>query len=483
MNSQDISNKARNILLKNSDIDLKVIEGSLDLLNARNIDFGDIFFERVASESFILEEGIIKGGSFDISQGVGVRAVTGAKTGFSYSDVLEASSLREACLAARSIFCKEGKGLKVSSKFMPVAPLYSDEDPLTSLGRERKIKLLELIDEMARATDPRITQVIASLSTSYRVIMVCRTDGHIAYDIKPVVCLAANVTMESKGKRENGFGAAGGAFMLDKITSETCLKDIATKAVNVAALNIDAAPAPAGTMPVVLGSGWPGVLIHEAVGHGLEGDFNRTGSSNFTGKIGQKVASDACTIIDNGTLRNRRGSQSVDDEGTKTQENILIENGILKGYMQDRQNAMLMHMKETGNGRRECYNCLPIPRMTNTYMLPGKYTRDEIIQSVDQGIYAVNFKGGQVDITSGKFVFSTSEAYMIRKGKIAEPIKGATLIGNGPETMQQVSMVGNDLELDCGIGTCGKAGQSVPVGIGTPTLKIDTITVGGTKAN
>ena len=478
---QDISTKAQNILLKNSDIDHAEILKSLDLLNARSIDFGDLFFERVSSESFVLEEGIIKGGSFDISQGVGVRAVSGAKTGFSYSDVLDVNSLHEACLAARSISNKEGNGINLSPRIINNIQLYSDDDPLLSISREQKIKILEKINELARASDPRVTQVMASLSSSYRVIMVCRTDGNISFDIKPTVCLAANVTMESNGRRETGFGASGGALMLDQIAGEDTLQKIATQAVGVAALNIEASPAPAGSMPVVLGSGWPGVLIHEAVGHGLEGDFNRTGSSNFTNRIGQKVASESCTIIDNGTLRDRRGSQSIDDEGTNTQETVLIENGILKGYMQDRQNAMLMNMKETGNGRRESYNCLPLPRMTNTYMLPGKFQKNEIIESVKEGIYAVNFKGGQVDITSGKFVFSTSEAYMIRNGKIAEPIKGATLIGNGPETMQHVSMVGNDLELDCGIGTCGKAGQSVPVGIGPPTLKIDTITVGGTE--
>ncbi len=482
MENKEIQQKAHDILLKNSDIDDAAIIHSLELLQERHIDFGDLFFERVSSESFVLEEGIIKGGSFDISQGVGVRAIIGGKTGFSYSDVLDKNSLKEACLAARSISSVNTTVPKIAITPYAVKPLYSDEDPLLSMSRDSKIKLLEAIDEMIRAEDKRVTQVIASLNSSYRVILVARTDGQLAYDIKPIVSVAANVTMEHNGKRENGFGSAGGAFMLDRIANEDTLKNIAHEAVRVASLNLDAAAAPAGSMSVVLGAGWPGVLIHEAVGHGLEGDFNRTGSSNFTGLIGQKVASNACTIVDNGTMPERRGSSSIDDEGTPSKSNILIENGILKGYMQDRQNAMLMKQSLTGNGRRESYNCLPMPRMTNTYMMPGNYDRQEIIESVKDGIYAVNFKGGQVDITSGKFVFSTSEAYRIRNGKIAEPIKGATLIGNGPETMQQVSMVGNDLEFDRGIGVCGKGGQSVPVGIGTPTLKIDAITVGGTEA-
>ena len=479
MNIQEMT---QNILFKNSDIDSRIIKSSLALLHERKMDFGDLFFERVSSESFVLEEGIIKGGSFDISQGVGVRTVLGGKTGFSYSDVLDAASLKEACLAARSISQDHVTPQKISLKHTEIKPLYDANDPLLSIPREQKIKVLERIDTLVRASDPRVKQVIAGLSSSYRVILIADSDGKISCDIKPIVSLSASVTLEQNGKREQGFGAAGGAFMLDRITKEEDLAAIANEAVRVAALNLEAIPAPAGNMTVVLGSGWPGVLIHEAVGHGLEGDFNRTGSSNFTGKIGTQVASKACTIVDDGTMTERRGSQSIDDEGNNTQRNVLIEKGILKGYMQDRQNAMLMKMKPTGNGRRESYNCLPIPRMTNTFMLPGDYDKNEIIEGVDKGIYAVNFKGGQVDITSGKFVFSTSEAYLIEHGKITAPIKGATLIGNGPETMKQVSMVGNDLSFDKGIGVCGKAGQSVPVGIGTPTLKIDSITVGGTNS-
>lgn len=478
----NIQEQTKNILFKNSDIDSKIIESSLALLHERKMDFGDLFFERVSSESFFLEEGIIKGGSFDISQGVGVRTVLGGKTGFSYSDVLDAASLKEACLAARSISQESVNPRRISLNNIKTKPLYDANDPILSIPREQKIKALERIDALARAADPRVKQFIAALSSTYRVILIADSDGRISCDIKPIVSLSASVTLEQKGNREQGFGAAGGAFMLDRITKEEDLANIAREAVRVAALNLEAIPAPAGNMTVVLGSGWPGVLIHEAVGHGLEGDFNRTGSSNFTGKIGTQVASKACTIVDDGTMAERRGSQSIDDEGNKTQRNVLIEKGILKGYMQDRQNAMLMKTQPTGNGRRESYNCLPIPRMTNTFMLPGDYDKNEIIEGVDKGIYAVNFKGGQVDITSGKFVFSTSEAYLIEHGKITAPIKGATLIGNGPETMKQVSMVGNDLSFDKGIGVCGKAGQSVPVGIGTPTLKIDSITVGGTKS-
>ena len=323
---------------------------------------------------------------------------------------------------------------------------------------------------------------MAGLSCTHRTTLVMPTDNPSRYDIKPMVHLSVSVVMEKDGRREVGYASAGGAILLDELLKNNSLKDLAKEAVRIASVNMEAIPAPAGTMTVVLGAGWPGVLVHEAVGHGLEGDFNRTGASAFTGKIGQKVASEACTIIDDGTIPNRRGSMSFDDEGTDTASNVLIEKGILKGYMQDRQNAMLMNMKPTGNGRRESYNCLPMPRMTNTFMQKGDFTKDEILSSVKDGIYAVNFKGGQVDITSGQFVFSTSEAYLIKDGKISTPIKGATLIGNGPKTMQQVSMVGKDLEFDAGVGVCGKAGQSVPVGIGQPTVKIDSITVGGTKA-
>ena len=472
------------ILFKNSDLNLNCISQGIETLYSRQIDFGDIFFERLTSESFSLEEGLIKGGSFDISQGVGVRAVAGAKTGFAYSDVLDVESLQEACLAARSI----SHGIScpracVTPKAFRGKELYPPSSPIDSLSREEKTGILEYIDKKARSADPRIVQVMAGLSCLHRVILIMDTDGRLSCDIKPLVSLSVNVIMKQQSRRESGFAAAGGAIMLDELLQGHKADKLIDDAVRTASLNLEAIPAPSGPMSVVLGAGWPGVLIHEAVGHGLEGDFNRTGSSAFTGLIGQKVASEACTIVDNGSMPGRRGSLSIDDEGYPGARNVLIENGILKGYMQDRQNAMLMQMPMTGNGRRADYSCLPLPRMTNTYMLNGKYTLEEILSSIKKGIYAVNFRGGQVDITSGKFVFSTSEAYLIENGKATTPIKGATLIGNGPEIMKQVSMVGNDLKLDDGVGVCGKSSQSVPVGIGEPTVKVDTLTVGGTDSS
>lgn len=475
--------KTKSILWGNSDITHESANKALQLLCERKIDFGDLFFERVVSESFSLEESIVKGGSFNISQGVGVRAIDGTKSGFAYSDVLDNKSLYEACSAAHSISKGHNcNGININKGVKKTNALYVSDDPIFSMNRSQKAKILEILNAEARALDPRVVQVMAGLSCTHRTTLVMPTDNPSRYDIKPMVHLSVSVVMEKDGRREVGYASAGGAILLDELLKNNSLKDLAKEAVRIASVNMEAIPAPAGTMTVVLGAGWPGVLVHEAVGHGLEGDFNRTGSSAFTGKIGQKVASEACTIIDDGTIPNRRGSMSFDDEGTDTASNVLIEKGILKGYMQDRQNAMLMNMKPTGNGRRESYNCLPMPRMTNTFMQKGDFTKDEILSSVKDGIYAVNFKGGQVDITSGQFVFSTSEAYLIKDGKISTPIKGATLIGNGPKTMQQVSMVGNDLEFDAGIGVCGKAGQSVPVGIGQPTVKIDSITVGGTKA-
>ncbi|MGN1280369.1 MAG: metalloprotease TldD [Succinivibrio sp.] len=475
--------KVKNILWKNSDITEESTLKALNTLNSRNIDFGDLFFERVVSEGFSLEEGIIKGGSFNISQGVGVRAVSGTKTGFAYSDVLDNRSLMEACNAAHSISSGHNcNSIEIKKDVKDSKALYVGDDPIFSMERSEKAAVLEVLDKEARKLDPRVIQVIANLSCSHRTTLIMPTDSPIRYDIKPIVHISVTVVMESNGRRENGSASAGGAILLNSLLASTSLKDMAAEAVRIAAVNLEAAQAPAGAMTVVLGSGWPGVLIHEAVGHGLEGDFNRTGSSTYSGRIGQKVASSVCTIIDDGTIANRRGSMSVDDEGTDTRKNILIENGILRSYMQDKQNARLMNTVSTGNGRREGYNCLPMPRMTNTYLQGGEFSNEEILSSVKNGIYAVNFKGGQVDITSGQFVFSTSEAYLIENGKITTPIKGATLIGNGPETMSKISMVGNDLEFDGGIGVCGKGGQSVPVGIGQPTVKIDSITVGGTKA-
>ena len=471
------------LLWDGSDIDPQVLQEASQTLTAKSIDWGDLYFELTQSESFSLEDGIIKGGSFDISKGVGVRAICGAKTGFAYSDIVDKYSLLEACKAARTIsHGHKCQALNVNPKILSRPPLYSEDNPIMSLRREEKVAVLEKIDTYARAKDPRVIQVMAALSCSHKVSLTMSTDGEITCDIKPIVQLIVNLVLEQGQRREMGFVSSGGAIMLPELLANDKALALADEAVRIGALNLEAINAPAGTMPVVLGAGWPGVLIHEAVGHGLEGDFNRTKTSTFTGRLGEQVASKACTIIDDGTLEKRRGSMTFDDEGTPSAHNVLIENGILKGYMQDKQNAALMGMAPTGNGRRESYNCLPLPRMTNTYMLPGQYDKDEIIASVKNGIYAVNFSGGQVDITSGKFVFSTSEAYLIENGKITTPIKGATLIGNGPETMCQVSMVGNDLKFDDGIGTCGKAGQSVPVGIGQPTLKIDAITVGGSEA-
>lgn len=474
--------KVKNILWRDCDITEESAITALNTLNSRNIDFGDLFFERVVSESFSLEESIIKGGSFNISQGVGVRAVNGPKTGFAFSDVLDKKSLMEACYAARSISSGHNcDKVEIKSSVKDTKALYVDDDPIFSMERSQKAAILEILDKEARKLDPRVIQVMASLSCKHRTTLIMPTDAPTRYDIKPTVHLSVTVVMESNGQRETGSSSAGGAVLLNNLLENNSLKDIAKEAVRVASVNLEAIQAPAGTMPVVLGAGWPGVLVHEAVGHGLEGDHNRTGSSTYTGKIGQKVASSACTIIDDGTIANRRGSLSVDDEGTDSKHNVLIEKGILKGYMQDKLNAKLMNTVSTGNGRREGYNCIPMPRMTNTYLDNGEFSKEEIISSITNGIYAVNFKGGQVDITSGQFVFSASEAYLIENGKVTTPIKGVTLIGNGPETMSKVSMVGNDLEFDAGIGVCGKAGQSVPVGIGQPTVKIDSITVGGSK--
>jgi TldD protein len=416
---------------------------------------------------------------------VGVRAVSGDKTGFAYSDELTASALSQAVTAARGIAERGGDGRFQIGREQPVTARYLGRNPLDSLQREQKIALLQQMDAFARSLDPAVTQVIASISGVYEEILVLGTDGTLATDLRPLVRLNCSVLAERNGRRERGGSGGGGRvgydYFLEEVDGQPRALGYVKEAVRQALVNLEAVDAPAGTMPVVLGAGWPGVLLHEAVGHGLEGDFNRKGSSAYSGRIGEQVASSLCTIVDDGTLANRRGSLSVDDEGTASGYNVLIENGVLKGYMQDKLNARLMKMAPTGNGRRESYAHLPMPRMTNTYMLPGQTPPEEIIRSVKKGIYAPNFGGGQVDITSGRFVFSASEAYLIEDGKLTAPIKGATLIGNGPEAMSQVSMVGNDLALDSGVGVCGKDGQSVPVGVGQPTLKLDRMTVGGTQ--
>lgn len=471
---------ARNTLLKPTGLTEQQLEKILGNILGSTIDNADLYFQADYQESWVLEDGMVKEGSYHIHQGVGVRAMSGEKTGFAYSDDIILPALNNAAIAARSI-AHHGQSAQLHISGNIVGHnLYTTTNPLTTIGEQEKINLLRAIDAEARKIDPRIHQVIASLAGSYEVILIMTTEGKLAADIRPLVRLSVSVLAEQNGRRESGNAGGGGRTGYQFFLENDRALNYARDAVRVALLNLEAVPAPAGTMPVVLGPGWPGVLLHEAVGHGLEGDFNRKGTSAFTGKIGQRVASDCCTVVDDGTLANRRGSLNIDDEGTPTNCTMLIENGILKGYMQDKQNARLMGTQSTGNGRRESYSHLPMPRMTNTYMLPGKYDPQEIIASVEKGLYAVNFGGGQVDITSGKFVFSASEAYLIENGKITRPVKGATLIGNGPDVLTQVSMLGNDLKLDDGIGTCGKEGQSVPVGVGQPTVKIDALTVGGT---
>lgn len=445
------------------------------------VDYADLYFQYTRSEGWSLEEGIVKTGSFSIGQGVGVRAISGEKTAFAYSDTLSPDAVISSARAVRSI-ARQGAGkVKVAAlnRPSPRHTLYSSVDPLTTLQASEKVALLERIERMARAKDPRVIQVMASLGAEYDVILVAGSDGRMAADVRPLVRLSLTVIAEQGGRREMGHGGGGGRQGLEYF-SEALLEDYVERAVHEALVNLEARAAPAGEMTVVLGSGWPGILLHEAVGHGLEGDFNRKGSSVFAGKIGKRVASKGVTVVDDGTLKDRRGSLNVDDEGNPTQRNVLIEDGILRGYMQDTMNARLMKTSVTGNGRRESFAHLPMPRMTNTYMLSGDKPPEEIVASVKRGLYAVNFGGGQVDITNGKFVFSASEAYMIENGKVTYPVKGATLIGNGMDAMNRISMIGNDMRLDSGVGTCGKEGQSVPVGVGMPTLRMDGLTVGGT---
>lgn len=456
----------------------------LGLLSERHLDYADLFFQSSFHESWVLEDRIIKDGSYNIDQGVGVRAVSGEKTGFAYADQISLQALTQSATAARSIVNQQGSGKSQILTNVEYKKLYSVTDPLQSLSREQKIDLLHRVDQIARAEDPRVIEVNASLTGVYEQVLVAATDGTLAADIRPLVRLSVSVLVEHDGKRERGSSGGGGRYgyeyFLEIHQGQVVAEQYAREAVRMALVNLSAIAAPAGMMPVVLGAGWPGVLLHEAVGHGLEGDFNRRGTSVFSGQVGEQVASPLCTVVDDGTIVGRRGSLAIDDEGVPGQYNVLIENGILRNYIQDKLNARLMGVAPTGNARRESYAHVPMPRMTNTYMLAGTSTPEEIIASVDKGIYAPNFGGGQVDITSGKFVFSTSEAYLIENGKITSPVKGATLIGSGVEAMQQISMVGNDLALDKGVGVCGKEGQSVPVGVGQPTLKLDKMTVGGT---
>nr|WP_298135710.1 metalloprotease TldD [uncultured Pseudomonas sp.] len=467
-------------LLGPGGLSIEQLPGVLGDLAGPGIDAADLYFQSQVSETWVLEDGIVKEGSFHLDQGVGVRAQSGEKTGFAYSNAITADALAQAAQAARSI-ARAGQNGQVRAFSSPaVTALYGHDNPLDVIGRAEKVELLKQVDQATRALDPRIKQVTVSLAGVWDRVMVAAVDGSLAADIRPLVRFNVSVIVEQNGRRERGGQGGGGRTDYRYFMREDRAMGYAREALRQALVNLEAIPAPAGSMPVVMGAGWSGVLLHEAVGHGLEGDFNRKGSSAYSGRMGEKVASSLCTIVDDGTLAERRGSLSIDDEGTPTQCTTLIENGVLKGYMQDKLNARLMGVACTGNGRRESYAHLPMPRMTNTYMLAGESDPEEIIRSVKKGIYCANLGGGQVDITSGKFVFSTSEAYLIEDGKITAPVKGATLIGNGPEAMSKVSMVGNDLALDSGVGTCGKDGQSVPVGVGQPTLKIDAITVGGT---
>ncbi len=474
---------AQSLLLEPYGLTEQHLHGALGDIFQHRVDFADLYFQYTRSEAWSLDEGIVKSGSFSIDQGVGVRAVSGDKTAFAYSDVLSPQALREAAVTTRAI-ARAGQSAKVkpsaSAKLsVPPTILYGDFDPLAALSSQDKVDLLGRVERLARAKDSRVTQVMASLAGEYDVVMVMRSDGVMAADVRPLVRLSVSVIVEQAGRREQGSSGGGGRQNLLMFT-DTLIEHYVNEAVRQALVNLESRPAPAGTMPVVLGPGWPGVLLHEAVGHGLEGDFNRKGSSAFAGRIGQQVAAKGVTVVDDGTLADRRGSLNIDDEGQATQCTVLIEDGILRGYIQDSLNARLMKVAPTGNGRRESYAHLPMPRMTNTYMLAGRDDPKEIVASLDRGLYAVNFGGGQVDITSGKFVFSASEAYWVEGGKIQYPVKGATIIGNGPDALTRVTMIGNDLELDSGVGTCGKEGQSVPVGVGQPTLRIEALTVGGT---
>ncbi|MCX8049916.1 MAG: metalloprotease TldD [Methylohalobius sp.] len=471
---------ARRILLEPYGLEFSHLDQVLGRILTTPVDLADIYLQFSRFESWVLEDGIVKEGAHSLEQGFGVRAVCGDKTGFAYSDVIEFAALMEAASKARAIARHATSAREAIAASASPRQLYPYVDPLQSLSAEDKVDLLCRLDKIARQSDPRVEQVIVSLAGSFEVILIVTQDGALQADVRPLVRLNVNVIMTHRGRREQGSAGGGGRTDYQFFLENQRAEGYVAEAVHQAQVNLEAAPAPAGTLTVVLGSGWPGVLLHEAIGHGLEGDFNRKGTSAFSGRIGEKVASSLCTVVDDGTLPGQRGSLNLDDEGTPTQRTVLIEGGILKNYMQDRMNAHLMGTLSTGNGRRESYAYPPLPRMTNTYLLPGEYSPEEIIASVDKGLYAKNFGGGQVDITSGKFVFSACEAYWIENGRIAYPVKGATLIGNGPEVLTRVSMVGNDLCLDPGVGTCGKEGQSVPVGVGQPTLRVDGLTVGGT---
>jgi TldD protein len=472
---------AQQLLLTPFGLDESHLGKALAEITAHRVDDADLYFQYTRSEGWSLEEGIVKTGSFSIDQGVGVRAVSGEKTAFAYSDDISEASLLDAARTVRSI-SSAGRSARVKTAVRKIAPsrsLYGGIDPISTLDSTAKVQLLEKAEKLARSRDPRVAQVMAGLASEYDVVLVARADGTLAADVRPLVRLSVTVIAEQNGRREMGSGGGGGRFGLAYF-DDAKIAEYVDQAVKAALTNLDARPAPAGELTVVLGAGWPGILLHEAIGHGLEGDFNRKGSSAFSGRIGERVAAKGVTVLDDGTIADRRGSLNVDDEGNASQRNVLIEDGILKGYIQDSLNARLMKVKPTGNGRRESYAHVPMPRMTNTYMLGGDKDPKEIVASIKKGLYATNFGGGQVDITSGKFVFSASEAYWVENGKIQYPVKGATIVGNGPDALTRVTMIGNDMALDSGVGTCGKEGQSVPVGVGQPTLRIDGLTVGGT---
>jgi TldD protein len=472
---------AQSLLLEPFGLSPTHLQRALGEIMSHGVDDADLYFQTTRSEGWSLEEGIVKTGSFSIDQGVGVRAVSGEKTAFAYSDDLSWDSLIDAAHTVRSISAQgQGRKVRVPAVKVPKSrSLYPGVDPIASLDSTGKVALLEKVERMAKAKDPRVKQVMAGLASEYDVVLVARADGTLAADVRPLIRLSVTVIAEQSGRREAGSSGGGGRFGLAYF-DDAMVQSYVDEAVSYALTNLDARPAPAGEMVVVLGSGWPGILLHEAVGHGLEGDFNRKGSSAFAGRVGQRVAAKGVTVLDDGTIADRRGSLNVDDEGHASQRNVLIEDGILRGYIQDAMNARLMGVKPTGNGRRESYAHVPMPRMTNTYMLGGDKAPEEIVASIKKGLYATNFGGGQVDITSGKFVFSASQAYWVENGQIQYPVKGATLVGNGPDALTRVSMIGNDMKLDSGVGTCGKEGQSVPVGVGQPTLRIDGLTVGGT---
>ena len=476
---------AKSLLLDPFGLNESHLTQALNEIRAHKVDEADLYFQYTRAEGWSLEEGIVKTGSFSIDQGVGVRAVSGEKTAFAYSDDISVASLLDAARTVRTISsaAQSPRVRSVARKMANGRSLYPGLDPIATLDSAAKVDLLGTVERLARAKDPRVAQVMAGLASEYDVVLVARADGTLAADVRPLVRLSVTVIAEQviggKTRREIGSAGGGGRFGLAYFDQQR-IAEYVDQAVHAALTNLEARAAPAGEMTVVLGPGWPGILLHEAIGHGLEGDFNRKGSSAFSGRIGQRVAAKGVTVLDDGTLADRRGSLNVDDEGNLSQRNVLIEDGILKGYMHDAMNARLMGVAATGNGRRESYASVPMPRMTNTYMLGGDKEPNEVIASIRKGLYAINFGGGQVDITSGKFVFSASEAYWVENGKIRYPVKGATLVGNGPDALTRISMIGNDMKLDSGVGTCGKEGQSVPVGVGQPTLRIDGLTVGGT---